>query len=131
MDRRTFVTTGASLGATGCLLPWMAHALTHPAGTIAVFDSTLAHGRAFADYAARARLRTFDVGDDIGALWYTTLAPRLVAPAQGTLVGITRASDFFVLSQFVPDAARITRSEIEAARAAPVAFVIQLRAATP
>jgi hypothetical protein len=129
MDRRTFVTTGAWFGATGCLSPWIAHAAAHPAGTIAVFDSTLAHGRAFADYAARANLPTFAVGDDIGALWYTTLAPRLVAQTQGALIGVTCPSDFFVLTQLVPDAARVTRSEISAARQMPIVFVIALHAA--
>jgi hypothetical protein len=107
MDRRTFVMTGAWLStATGGAWPWLAHAGAR-GDTVAVVDSTLAGGPSFADYVARMKLRAFEAGDDIGALRYTTLAPLLVqsgaqshAQAPPSLIGLTRASDYFVLKQF-------------------------------
>jgi hypothetical protein len=122
MDRRTFVKTGAWLAATGCVLPRLVLA-ARTAGAVAVFDSTLAHGRALADHAARANLLKFDVGDDIGALWYSTLAPHL-ARAPGVLIGVTRPADYFVLTHCVPYSALTTCDVREAGSRAPVAFVI-------
>ncbi len=128
MDRRTFVTSGMWLTAAGCVSPWIARA-AQTQGTIAVFDSTLAQGRAFAAYvahAARGNPRTFDVGDDIGALWYTTLAPHL-AKTPTVLVGVTRPSDFFVLTQCVPDSARATQDGVTRSNAnahESIAFLI-------
>ncbi|KAA1000265.1 hypothetical protein FVF58_40500 [Paraburkholderia panacisoli] len=108
MDRRTFMMTGAwwSTVASG-VWPWFARAATRD-GTLAVVDSTLAGGPSFARYAAQLKLPTFETGGDIGALWYTTLAPLLgrqsgptAAPAPPALIGITRASDYFVLGELV------------------------------
>ena len=122
MDRRTFVKTGAWLAATGGVLPRLLVA-ARAAGAVAVFDPTLAHGRALADHAARANLRMFDVGDDIGALWYSTLAPHL-ARTPGLLIGVTRPADYFVLTHCVPQSALTTRDMCVAGSRAPVAFVI-------
>lgn len=114
MDRRTFMMTGAYLsGAAGSAWPWLAHAAAR-GNTVAVADSTLAYGAAFAGYAAHRQLPVFQTGDDIGALWYTTLAPLLCAtPAHGlafpsaTLIGLTRASDYFVLNQLARTAGQV------------------------
>ncbi|MGA9918600.1 MAG: hypothetical protein WBR17_39290, partial [Paraburkholderia sp.] len=103
MDRRTFMMTGAWLStATGGAWPWLTHAAARH-GTLAVIDSTLACSPAFADYVTHMKLPAFETGDDIGALWYTTLAPlhdRTSLRAQPSLIGLTRASDYFVLRQF-------------------------------
>ncbi|CAD6509110.1 hypothetical protein [Paraburkholderia metrosideri] len=105
MDRRTFMMTGAWLSTvTGTAWPWFARAAAHE-GTLAIVDSTLACGPSFARYAARMKLPTFETGDDIGALWYTTLAP-LIGRTGGTsarrsVIGLIRASDYFVLDGFV------------------------------
>jgi hypothetical protein len=102
MDRRTFMMTGAWLSSvTGGAWPWLASAAAQ-SGTLAVVDSTLACGPSFARYAAHLKLPVFDTGDDIGALWYTTLAPLLDQSsmnARRALIGVTRASDYFVLKE--------------------------------
>ncbi|MCX4146384.1 MULTISPECIES: hypothetical protein [Paraburkholderia] len=102
MDRRAFMMTGAWLStAAGGAWPWLADAAARR-DTLAVIDSTLAGGPAFADYVARMKLPVFEAGDDIGALWYTTLAPRFrQTPTQtpASLIGLTRASDYFVLRE--------------------------------
>ena len=102
MDRRTFMMTGAWLStATGGAWPWLARAAAQ-SNTLAVVDSTLGCGPSFARYAAHLKLPTFEAGDDIGALWYTTLAPLLSPGAALTppaLIGLTRASDYFVLGE--------------------------------
>jgi hypothetical protein len=110
MDRRTFMMTGAWLStAAGGAWPWLAHAANSGSSsgshsragrTLAIVDSTLPCGAAFARYAAHLKLPTFETGDDVGALWFTTLAPLLgdagtLAPP--SLIGFTRASDYFVL----------------------------------
>lgn len=119
MDRRTFMIAGACLsGATGGVWPWLARAATQR-NTLAIVDSTLACGPSFARYAAHMKLPTFDIGDDIGALWYTTLAPLLggtTAPIPAALIGVTRASDYFVLNELATRAGyRLAQRHEEAA----------------
>lgn len=99
MDRRTFMTHSVLLVAAGCATPAFAHAI-HMPGTIAVYDPTLADGRALAEHAAASGLPAFDTGEDIGSLWYAALAPHVVQK-RGLLIGVTRRSDYFVLTQFV------------------------------
>lgn len=89
----------AAAGCPGCAMPAFARAIRTP-GAIAVYDPTLAHGRALAERAASGGLPAFGTGDDIGALWYATLAPH-VARTRGLLIGVTRRSDYFVLTQFM------------------------------
>lgn len=122
MDRRTFMMTGACLStAAGSVWPWLAHAAAR-SNTVAVVDSTLAYGAAFAGYAAHRQLPVFETGDDIGALWYTTLAPLLCATPTRTpipaptflpvsLIGLTRASDYFVLNQLAKSAGQVIENE--------------------
>lgn len=104
MDRRTFMMSGAwmSSAAVGGAWPSLVHADMR-ANTLAIVDTGSTHGLAFADYATRLKLPLFEPGDDIGALWYTTLAPllddRTSLRTQPSLIGLTRASDFFVLKQ--------------------------------
>jgi hypothetical protein len=106
MDRRTFIATGAWF-STGAFAPmWLAEVAgatenvgaTDTRRALAVFDASLAEASAFTDHAARLRLPAFDIGEDIGALWHTTLAPR-IARAPAVLVGVARAADFFVLTR--------------------------------
>lgn len=110
MDRRTFMMTGVCLpGAAGAAWPWLAcfAARSDTVDTVAVIDSTLADGAAFADYARLSPLTVVEAGDDIGALWYTTLAPLLRAMpglAPAALIGLTRASDYFVLKELATSA---------------------------
>ncbi|MFP3566552.1 hypothetical protein [Paraburkholderia sp. SIMBA_030] len=130
MDRRTFMMTGAWFStAAGGAWPWLAHAAAR-CNTLAVIDSTLACGPAFADYVAQLNLPAFETGDDIGSLWYTTLAPRL-SRAQVSLIGLTRASDYFVLEQLANRTARRVEHSHEqgAGRVAHVAFVLAPRLA--
>lgn len=109
MDRRTFMTTAVCVpGAVVAAWPWLAcfAARRH---TVAVIDSTLASGAAFAGYAAQCSLTVLEAGDDIGALWYTTLVPLLrAAPgpafAPASLIGLTRSSDYFVLERLATGA---------------------------
>lgn len=124
MDRRTFVMTGAWLSAAGCALPWMARAARTP-NTIAVVDANLASGRAFAEYLTRQDTPIFEVGDDIGTLWYTTLATRLAA-APGPMIGFTRASDYFVLGRLAAGSSRRVQQTAEPCKGfcSPVAFLI-------
>ncbi|WNC88407.1 hypothetical protein RI103_11790 [Paraburkholderia sp. FT54] len=134
MDRRTFMMTGAWLSsAAGSAWPWLAHAAAR-SNTVAVADSTLAYGAAFAAYAAHRQLPVFETGDDIGALWYTTLAPLLCAtPAPvfspASLIGLTRASDYFVLTQLAKSAGHVIEHSDEQSmgshtRRAHVAFAL-------
>ena len=124
MDRRTFVKTSASLTAAGGVWPWFADA-AEGRRAIAIFDSALAASRAFADDAARAGMLVIDIRDDIGELWYATLAPRL-ARASAPLVGVIRASDFFVLQQLAAGGGHVVRHAAQegAGRAKAIAFVI-------
>ncbi|RDK03904.1 hypothetical protein [Paraburkholderia lacunae] len=132
MDRRTFMMTGAWLSsAAGGAWPWLADAAARP-HALAVVDSTLAAGPAFADYVARMKLPAFETGDDIGALWYGTLAPllsRTRAPTRPSLIGLTRASDYFVLAQLATRSAHMIEHSHEQgeARFAHVAFVLAPR----
>lgn len=128
MDRRTFVTTSVWLSAAGLTLPWITHA-ARTRDTLAVIDVSLAPGRAFAAYVKRLAMPAFDVGDDMGALWYATLAPRL-AVKPGLLLGVTRASDYFVLEQLAVSAGRMVRhrSDQDLGFSEPVAFLIGPRA---
>jgi len=128
MDRRTFVMTGTWFATTGCAWPWMP-AAARPTPVFAVFDPTLAHGRALADHASRVKLLKFDVGDDIGALWHTTLGP-ILAQTPGTLIGATRSSDFFVLQQSVPGTARVTQDTCQDRGHTVVRFAIDCRPVT-
>ncbi|MGF6771195.1 hypothetical protein P3T18_003674 [Paraburkholderia sp. GAS199] len=97
MDRRMFITGGVCLPAIVAEAAnlWPFRAMSEP-HTLAVVDITLTRGAAFADHLARANQPVMASGDDIGTLWYTTLAPRL-ARTPCSLLGLTRASDYFVL----------------------------------
>jgi hypothetical protein len=97
MNRRTFVTTSAWLATVaGGAWPSVAGAALR-SSTLAIVDRSLSGGPAFARYATHMRLPVFETGDDIGALWYTTLAPRLTP--MSSLIGLARASDYFVLRE--------------------------------
>jgi hypothetical protein len=137
MDRRTFMMTGAWLSSvTGGAWPWLASAAAQR-GTLAIVDSTLACGPSFARYAAHMKLPVFDTGDDIGALWYTTLAPLLAQNPMGgrrALIGVTRACDYFVLKELAIRSAHLAEpSEAQhgglASRHAHVAFAFAPRSA--
>ena len=125
MDRRTFVMTGAWLStAAGGAWPWLTHAAARH-GTLAVIDSTLACGPAFADYVAHMKLSAFETGDDIGVLWYTSLAPRLrQTPIQTptSLIGLIRASDYFVLKELATRVGHLAEHSHEQG-AGPIAHV--------
>ncbi|AXL53412.1 hypothetical protein DSC91_006813 [Paraburkholderia caffeinilytica] len=125
MDRRAFMMTGAWLSTVaGGAWPWLADAAAR-GDTLAVIDSTLTGGPAFADYVAHMKLPVFETGDDIGTLWYTTLAPRLrQAPVQtpASLIGLTRASDYFVLRELATRVGRLVEHSHEQG-AGPIAHV--------
>ncbi|MEM5385627.1 hypothetical protein VSR68_18795 [Paraburkholderia phymatum] len=103
MERRTFIAAGAWLSATAAWrVPWF-----HADGLladIALIDTSLPESAALSAHAAHVRLPAFDINDaphaDIAVLWYEALAPR-AAQADGrlTLIGVTRAADFFVLAR--------------------------------
>lgn len=97
MNRRSFIMTGAWLPAAGGAWPWLAHAAC-ASHTLAVVDTSLGAGRALSSSAMRRTIPVFETGDDVGTLWYATLAPRF-AEAPGLVIGVTRASDYFVLSE--------------------------------
>lgn len=136
MDRRTFVITGAWLStAAGGAWPWLAQAAARR-DTLVVIDSTLASGPAFSDYVASMKLPAFETGDDIGVLWYGTLAPRLsrTTPAQtpASLIGLTRVSDYFVLRELATRVGRMIEHSHEqgagpGAQLAHVAFALTPR----
>ncbi|MCC8401562.1 hypothetical protein LJ655_06565 [Paraburkholderia sp. MMS20-SJTN17] len=141
MDRRTFLVTGAWLStAAGGAWPWLAQAAARAdaARTFAIVDSTLECGASFARYAAQLRLPTFETGDDAGVLWFTALAPLLGAsqlpPATPSLIGFTRASDYFVLRHLALRTGRFVEHRHEErdgphARPAYVAFALTPRCA--
>ncbi|MBN3757264.1 hypothetical protein G3N95_30290 [Paraburkholderia sp. Tr-20389] len=128
MQRRTFIAATAWLSATAAWhMPWL-----HPDGLrahLALIDSALPESAALSTHAARMRLPVIDLGDtphaDIAALWYDVLVPR-AARTEGrlTLIGVTRAADFFVLARLaLPPAARMTHARCEPRRTA-VAFTL-------
>jgi hypothetical protein len=139
MDRRTFMLTGAWLStAAGGAWPWLAQAAACAADarTFAIVDPTLECGASFARYAAHLRLPTFETGDDAGALWFTTLAPRLddgqTSRATVSLIGFTRASDYFVLQHLALRTGRFVEHSHEHreglhAQSAYVAFALTPR----
>jgi hypothetical protein len=102
MDRRTFVKTSAALAAAVCGPSPVAAALERP-GTLVLVDAALPGSRAFADAAALRAARVVEIGGDVGALWYATLAPHL-AQTDAALIGALRASDFFVLERLAASA---------------------------
>jgi hypothetical protein len=128
MDSRSFLMTGAWLSAAGGTLPWIAHvgAARH---TIALVDASLAGGRAFSREVTRQGISVFEInhesGDDIGTLWYTTLAPRL-ASTRGLVIGVARASDYFVLGELARCSTKLVEQRCErcAEPCAPVAFLL-------
>lgn len=124
MDRRSFVMTAAWLAAAGGAWPWLAHAAS-ARPTLAVVDASLEAGRALSGQATRRAIPVFETGDDIGMLWYTTLAPRLAA-APGFVIGVTRASDYFVLGELALHPARMVehRRAWRTEQGTPVAFLI-------
>jgi hypothetical protein len=128
MDRRAFMMTGAWLSAAAGGLPGMTHAAA-ARNTIAVVDAGLAEGRAFSRDVARKGISVFEIshdsGDDIGTLWYTTLAPRLVA-APGLVIGVARASDYFVLGELALRSTGLVEHRCErcTGRDTPVAFLL-------
>ena len=124
MDRRTFLMTGAWLSVTGCAWPWMARAASAHT-TVALVDASLVAARAFSVDAVRGAMPVFETGDDIGMLWYTTLAPQLAA-TPGLLVGLTRASDHFVLGHLALRSGRMVehRCQPYAGGSAAVAFLM-------
>ena len=141
MDRRAFMITGACLpGLAGGAWPRLAYGQARD-DTAAVVDCTLAQGIALADYASHRQWPLFETGDDIGALWYTTLAPLLgarSARAPALLIGIARASDYFVLGELARRAGHRVEScderrvDADALRSRPlshVAFTIVPRVA--
>jgi hypothetical protein len=129
MDRRTFmlglVTNGAWFSTAGCAWPWLAHA-ANGRNMIAVVDVSLVSGRAVAGAMTRLATPVFEVGGDIGTLWYATLAPRLAA-ACVPLLGLTRASDYFVLARLAASSSRRLQqsSEPGMGSGSPVAFLIE------
>ena len=118
--------TGAWLStASGAAWPWLAQAAARVdhARTFAIVDSTLECGASFARYAAHLRLPSFETGDDAGALWFTTLAPLLddgeTTHASPSLIGFTRASDYFVLQHLARRTGRFVEHRHEAREGLP------------
>ncbi|HVE11238.1 MAG TPA: hypothetical protein VNE00_28545 [Paraburkholderia sp.] len=139
MDRRTFIATGAWL-SSGVFTPaWLALAAeaTQRASaasgrcTLAIFDASLTDAELFAGHTARLSIPSFDIGDDIGALWHTELSPRAANHAV-LLLGVTRAADFFVLSRLAQRPGRVPQHRMlpnEASRlqrSGAVSFVMPL-----
>lgn len=128
MQRRTFLAAGAWLPATAAWrVPWLQQ--DDLRADLVLIDSTLPEAAALSDRAARMRLPVIDLGAaphiDIAALWYDTLAPR-AAQSEGrlTLIGVTRAADYFVLARLaLPPAARTTHARSVPQRAS-VAFAL-------
>lgn len=121
MDRRTFIVTSACFATTGGAWSWLARAAdTHNA--IAVVDTHLESGRAFADYARSVNMPAFEVGDDISMLWYSTLMPRLAA-VPSALFGCTRASDWFVLNLLAASFSRTSKPP--SGTGSPMTFLIE------
>lgn len=143
MERRTFIVAGACLSATTTAtttatwrVPWLRR--EGLSAEIALVDTSLPESVALLTHAARTHLPAFDINDaqhaDIAALWYETLAPR--AARKGgrlTLIGVTRASDFFVLSRLAlqPGAALMqthdqahTQAHTDAPQSPAVAFAL-------
>ncbi|MEC5405567.1 hypothetical protein VOM14_08280 [Paraburkholderia sp. MPAMCS5] len=136
MDRRAFMMTSAWLTtAAGGAWPWLAQPGAS-GETFAIADSTLPFSAAFARYAVAMNVPTFDTGNDIGVLWHTTLLPLLSALAnpggiswrRPWLIGVTRASDYFVLKELATRTThRLEHSHEQDARSAPVSFVFAPR----
>ena|ERR1700751_1802922 len=128
MQRRTFIATGAWLSAAPAFgVPWL-H-LDGMRADLALIDTALPESTALSDHAARMGVPVFDVSAtphaDIAALWYDTLAPRVMrSGGRLTLVGVTRAADFFVLARLaLPPAAPITHAR-SVPQCASVAFAL-------
>jgi hypothetical protein len=120
MKRRTFiaVAVGGGLSFTR-VFAFAARA------DLVVVDSAVDASRGFLLHAARMRLPVFDVqrfaGGDIAMLWYEAL--RFAARGEPQrLVGVTRASDFFVLQRL----AMLSVFNAEAFDSAAVAFSFEI-----
>jgi len=147
MDRRTFIATGTWYSSAAWLPAWLAAetaearaaasrdaarqdtTLARTARAFALFDASLARADAFAEHAARLAIPVFEIGDDIGALWHTSLAASMARAPSPTLIGFTRASDFFVLTRLALRPGRLVARTTESSRPhanAPVSFVISI-----
>ncbi|MEK6291310.1 MAG: hypothetical protein V4793_07960 [Paraburkholderia tropica] len=97
MKRRRFIGVACGVSAVCCTIGLRrSQAALQRGARIAVVDLRLARGVALARHAARARMMTFAVDDDIGALWYA----RLACVGEGALVLCAlRDSERFVLER--------------------------------
>lgn len=151
MDRRTFIAAGTWY-STGAWLPaWFTACSAEARGAVApdtsrdgatlasaarrfaVFDTSLAQSSVFAGHAARLSMPAFEIGNgndnDIGTLWHASLAACVARAPSSTLIGFTRASDFFVLTRLALQPGRFVANATEASRPhanAPVSFIISL-----
>jgi hypothetical protein len=139
MDRRSFIATGVWISGGVVTPAWLIQATqaaqtAHAANgrhALAIFDAALTEAAAFAGHTARLGIPAFDMGDDIGALWHATLAPR-AASAPVTLLGVVCAADYFVLSRLAlrpGDALRHGTLPLDASRlprSSAVSFVMSL-----
>ncbi len=120
MDRRMFIGVGLGVTALGCALPRSAcYGFLNDPESLVLVDATLAESRLHA-----AKLRSDDrpfivVGEDVGLLWH-----RRLRRWKGTLTGVLRPSDCFVLQTFALADARAFRI----ARAGPQATAFAIDA---
>jgi hypothetical protein len=95
MDRRTFLSSSLGAAAMGCMLPGLdciAARNSSPARLLVLIDRAMPISRSYAALCQAADARYFDVGADIGLLWYETLRDW-----PGRIAGVLRPSDCFVL----------------------------------
>jgi hypothetical protein len=133
MDRRTFIAAGTWFSTQPLVAPWDSVGESQRATrrTIAVFDSTMPGSATSLDaltrYATREGLPAFDLGHaagaDIAAFWYATLAPHMMA-APTTVLGVTRAADFFVLARLALRPGRMPACSSDALSDSAVSFAL-------
>lgn len=117
----------SNLSGLSAAWPGLTHVVARHAA-VAVFDSTLPLGRPFADYAARNTIPAFDIADDAGTFWHSTLRPRFAQTRRGevaSLIGLVRPSDYFVLTHLASRMGDVSGHRNER-RAAHIAFAFTL-----
>ncbi|WP_109478379.1 hypothetical protein [Paraburkholderia sp. C35] len=137
MQRRTFIAAGAWLSTTAAwpaswALRWPHADALH--ADLALVDTALAESGALLQHASRMRVHIVDLDAtphaDIATLWYETLAPRAALAARSgarlSVIGVTRAADFFVLARLAQQPAAALPQMRSVLQRAAIAFALRV-----
>jgi hypothetical protein len=103
---------------------------TEPRLTTVIYDARIPASCAFARSVCRSGIAALESGGDVGALWHNAIVPGL-RPATHQLMGLTLASDLFLLKLMAADAGmkKVWHEVAQGSRGSLVSWVIAGKAA--